>query len=114
MHLPAAGAVDVVSEVLDNDCCVGGLDGFAVAGDKNAGDGLHNDDTLLALCDGVSIPQELGLSPPPGGGRTYLLAIEAAVIGSDSDELFTSDGDTVGPSIVSVLEGTGNTSKLVR
>ena len=50
---------------------------------------------------------------PPGGG-TYLLAIEAAVIGSDSDELFTSDGDTVGPSIVSVLEGTGNTSKLVR
>lgn len=112
MRLPAAGAVDVVSEVLDNDCCVGGLDGFAVAGDKNAGDGLHNDDTLLALCDGVSIPQELGLSPARGG--TYLLAIEAAVIGSDSDELFTSDGDTVGPSIVGVLEGTGNTSKLVR
>ena len=60
MHLP--GVVDVVNEVLDNNCCVGGLNGFIVVGDNNAGDGLDNDDTLLALYDGVSTPQEVGLS----------------------------------------------------
>lgn len=60
MHLP--GVVDVVNEVLDNNCCVGGLNGFVVVGNNNARDGLDNDDTLLALYDGVSTPQEVGLS----------------------------------------------------
>ena len=49
----------------------------------------------------------------PRGG-IYLLAIEAAVIGSDGDELFTSDGETVAQSRSTILEGTGNSSKLVR
>jgi hypothetical protein len=43
------GVVDVVDEVLDNGCGVGGLDGLAVVGDHDARDGLDDDDTLLAL-----------------------------------------------------------------
>lgn len=47
LHLP--GVVDVVNEVLDNGCGVGSLDGLGVVGDNDAGDGLDNDNTLLAL-----------------------------------------------------------------
>ena len=40
---------DVVNEVLDNGCGVGGLDILGVMGDHDARLGLHNDNTLLTL-----------------------------------------------------------------
>lgn len=59
----------------------------------------------------LALSRILGLSPARG---TYLFAVDATVNGSDGDELVTSDGDTVGQSIVAVPEALRNTTNLVR
>jgi hypothetical protein len=43
------GVVEVVDEVLDNGCSVGGLDTLVVVGNDGARGGTGNNDTLLTL-----------------------------------------------------------------
>ena len=108
MHLP--GVVDVVNEVLDNNCCVGGLNGFVVVGNNNARDGL--DTTIPSLpCMTVLVSYSLLRLSARG---TYLLAVDAAVISPDGEELVTSDGETVGLDMGGVAEGRSKTGDLLR
>lgn len=82
-----------------------------MVGDNNAGDGLDDDDTLLALRIVSTSLQEsvlLGVWV-----KSYLLAVQTTVVGADGEELVTSDSETGGLDGARVAEASGQSADLL-
>lgn len=87
--------VDVVDQVLHHSRGVSSLHFLAVVGDDGAGRGADNDGALLALQISESASFVLrGMNVEPLDMWVgYLLAVETALVGLDSQELLTADGE---------------------